>query len=244
MQFANIFFHSIGYFFGLLTVSLAVVKLLNLIRSHLNSSTLAIWCKELTNWKRLWYWERLKTGEGADRGWDGWMASPTEWTWVWASSGCWWWTGKPGMLQSMGLQSQTWLINWTELTASLECRPVIHNLPALWQLGKLCKEPWCQSQDIIQDLFDNSPKKLKFQMNSLLSETLSSPSNVFSSKLSNIEESKIFHFSKNLSVQFSRSVMSDSATPWTAAPGCCSPWGPSPVHHPTPRVYSYSGPLS
>ena len=50
-------------------------------------------------------WKRLKTGrEGDDRGWDGWLASPTWWTWVWTSSSSWWWTGKPGMLQSMGLQ--------------------------------------------------------------------------------------------------------------------------------------------
>ena len=45
-----------------------------------NSSTLATWCKELTHWKRAWCWERLKAGgEGDDRGWDGWMASPTPW---------------------------------------------------------------------------------------------------------------------------------------------------------------------
>ena len=70
-----------------------------------NSSTLAIWCKELTHWKRPWFWERLKAGgEGDNRGWDGWMASPIWWTWVWVSSRSWWWTGKPGMLQSMGLQ--------------------------------------------------------------------------------------------------------------------------------------------
>ena len=49
--------------------------------------------------KRPWCWERLKAGgEGDDREWDGWMASPTWWTWIWASSGSWWWTGKPGML--------------------------------------------------------------------------------------------------------------------------------------------------
>ena len=65
----------------------------------------APWCKELTHWKRPWCWERLKAGgKGDDRGWDGWMASPTQWTWVWVSSGSWWWTGKPGMLQSMGSQ--------------------------------------------------------------------------------------------------------------------------------------------
>ena len=70
-----------------------------------SSDTLATWCEELTHWKRPRFWERLKTGgEGDDRGWDGWMASPARWTWVWASSRSWWWTGKPGVLQSMGLQ--------------------------------------------------------------------------------------------------------------------------------------------
>ena len=54
-----------------------------------SSNTVAIWCKELTHWKRPWCWERLKVGEGDDRGRDGWMASPTQWTWVWASSGRW-----------------------------------------------------------------------------------------------------------------------------------------------------------
>ena len=49
------------------------------------------------------------------RGWDGWMASSTQWTWVWVNSGSWWLTGKPGVLQSMGSQSQTQLSNWTEL---------------------------------------------------------------------------------------------------------------------------------
>ena len=62
-------------------------------------------CEELTHWKRPWCWERSKAGgEGDDRGWDGWMASPIQWTWVWVSSRSWWWTGKPGVLQSMGLQ--------------------------------------------------------------------------------------------------------------------------------------------
>ena len=64
-----------------------------------NANTLATWCKELTHLKRPWCWERLKAGgEGDDRGWDGWMASLTQWTWVWVSSGSWWWTGKPGVL--------------------------------------------------------------------------------------------------------------------------------------------------
>ena len=64
-----------------------------------------IQCKELTHWKRPCCWERLRVeGKGGDRGWDGWMASPTQWTWIWANSGRQWRTGKPGVLQSMGLQ--------------------------------------------------------------------------------------------------------------------------------------------
>ena len=80
-----------------------------------NANTLATWFEELTHLKRLWCWERLKAGgEGGDRGWDGWMASPTRWTWVWVNPGSWWWTGRPGMLQSMGSQSPTRLSDWTE----------------------------------------------------------------------------------------------------------------------------------
>ena len=59
----------------------------------------------LTHWKRLWCWEGLGAGgEGDDRGWDVWMASPTWWTWVWVNSGSWWWTGRPGVLHFMGSQ--------------------------------------------------------------------------------------------------------------------------------------------
>ena len=70
-----------------------------------SSSPLATWCEELTHLKRPWCWERLKAGgEGDDKGWDDWMASPTQWTWIWVSSRSWWRTRKPGMLQSMGSQ--------------------------------------------------------------------------------------------------------------------------------------------
>ena len=70
-----------------------------------NSNTLATRCKELTHLRRPWCWERLKAGgEEDDRGWDGWMAWPTQWTWVWVGSGSWWWTGRPGVLWFMGLQ--------------------------------------------------------------------------------------------------------------------------------------------
>ena len=77
------------------------------------TDTLAIWCKP-------WCWERLKArGEGDDRVWDGWIGSLTQWTWVWVTSGSWWWTENLGMLQSMGLQrvGHDWVteLNWTEL---------------------------------------------------------------------------------------------------------------------------------
>ena len=84
-----------------------------------NSNTLATSCEELTHWKRPWCWEGLGAGgEGDDRGWDGWMASPTRWTWVWVNSRSWWWTGKPGVLWFMGSQrvGHNWVteLNWTE----------------------------------------------------------------------------------------------------------------------------------
>ena len=68
---------------------------------------------------KLWCWEGLGArGEGDDRGWDGWMASPTWWTWVWVNSGSWWWIGRPGVLQFMGSQraGHDWVteLNWTE----------------------------------------------------------------------------------------------------------------------------------
>ena len=59
-----------------------------------SSNTLATWCGELTHWKRPWCWERLKAGVEGDRGWDGWMTSLTYWTWVWTTSGNWWWVRK------------------------------------------------------------------------------------------------------------------------------------------------------
>ena len=70
-----------------------------------NSNMLATWCEELTHWKRPWCWERLRAGgEVDDRGWDGWMASPNQWTWVWVNSRSWWWTGRPSVLRFMGSQ--------------------------------------------------------------------------------------------------------------------------------------------
>ena len=82
-----------------------------------NSNTLAIWCEELTHLRKPWCWERWRAGrEGDDRGWDGWMVSLTWCTWVWVDSGSWWWTGRSGMLQSMGSQrvGHDWAteLNW------------------------------------------------------------------------------------------------------------------------------------
>ena len=88
------------------------------------SNTLATSCEELTHWKRPWCWEGLGAGgEGDDRGWDGWMATPIRRTWVWLSSGSWWWTGKPGVLRFMGSQrvGHDWVteLNWNILGKSL-----------------------------------------------------------------------------------------------------------------------------
>ena len=87
-----------------------------------NSKTLATSCEELTHWKRPWCWEGLGSGgEGDDRGWDGWVASLTWWTWVWVNSGSWWWTWvwvNSGVLRFMGLLRvrHDWAteLNWTE----------------------------------------------------------------------------------------------------------------------------------
>ena len=82
-----------------------------------NSSTLATWCKELTHLKRPWCWEGLGAGGGGDdRGWDGWMASLTWWTWVWVNSGSWWWAGRPGAaIHRVAESDTTERLNWTEL---------------------------------------------------------------------------------------------------------------------------------
>ena len=83
--------------------------------------------------KRSWGWERLKVGgEGDDREWDGWMTSLTQWTWVWVSSGSWWWMGKPGVLQSM--KSQRVGHNW--VTEPTDWWTVLLLLVASWSIWK------------------------------------------------------------------------------------------------------------
>ena len=100
-----------------------------------NSDTLANWCEEVTQWKRSWFWVRLKAvGEGDDRGGDGWMASLPGWTWVWVGSRSWWWTGKPGVVQSMGLQrvGHNWL-NWTDRLSLKKKKISWSMIFGLWQ---------------------------------------------------------------------------------------------------------------
>ena len=89
-------------------------------RTEAEAETPILWPPDVKSWligKGLWCWESLKAGgEGDDRGWNDWMASPTQWTWVWVNSGSWWWTGKPGVLRFMGLQrvGHDWAteLNW------------------------------------------------------------------------------------------------------------------------------------
>ena len=104
-----------------------------------SSNTLTTWCEELAHWKRPWYWERSKAGgEGGDRGWDGWMASPTQWTWVWASSRSWWRIGKPGVLQFMGLQRvrHDWAteLNW------IHNKIIFKTFYSVLQINKQCDD--------------------------------------------------------------------------------------------------------
>ena len=93
--------------------------------------------------KRLWCWEGLGAGgEGDNRGWDGWMASPTRWMWIWVNSGSWWWTGRPGVLQFMGLQRvwHDWAteLNWAELMKDLYLLTLLHTSLKFW----LRRECW------------------------------------------------------------------------------------------------------
>ena len=103
--------------------------------------TLATCFEELTHLKRPWCWETLRAGgEGDNRGWDDWMASPTQWIWVCVGSRCWWWIARPGVLQFMGLQrvGYDWAteLNWTELMKRCRkpCPKVAECHPNSWGL--------------------------------------------------------------------------------------------------------------
>ena len=110
-------------------------------RTDVQAETPILWPPDAKSWllKRPWCWETLKAGgEGDDREWDGWVASPTQWTWVWVTSGNWWWTRMDrelGWRAAMHgvTKSQTWLSNWTELNwvcISQSCTPYpVHFYP-------------------------------------------------------------------------------------------------------------------
>ena len=86
-------------------------------RNDVEAETPILWPPDMKSWLIWKDWERLKVGgEGDDRGWDGWTASPSQWTWVWVNSRNWWWTGRPGVLWFMGSQrvGHNWVteVNW------------------------------------------------------------------------------------------------------------------------------------
>ena len=106
-----------------------------------NSNTLATWCEELTHLKRPWCWERLKAGgEGDNRGWDGWMASLTKWTWVWVNSGSWWGQGGLAFCGPWGCKEldTTKRLNSTELNWD---NPGLSHFKIL---DHICKDPHSQ----------------------------------------------------------------------------------------------------
>ena len=88
-----------------------------------------LWPPDAKSWLFPWCWERLMGGEGDNRGWDGGMVPATQWNWIWAGSRRWWWTGKPGVLQSMGSQSVRH-DRWAEQQQQAE------------DLGKLHQDSW------------------------------------------------------------------------------------------------------
>ena len=108
-------------------------------RTDAKAETPVLWPPHVKSWLigKDWCWEGLGAGgEGDDRGWDGWMASPTWWTWVWVNSGSWWWTGRPGVLQFMGSQRvrHDWgtELNWINIFIQIliRCEYFQRNQPA------------------------------------------------------------------------------------------------------------------
>ena len=93
--------------------------------------------------------ERLKVGEGDNKAWDGWMALPTQWTWVWVNSRSWWWSGRPGVLQSMGPQRVRH--EWTDWQKTqhvrVHCVCIITTVsPKKWLLQASQKILFCHMQ--------------------------------------------------------------------------------------------------
>ena len=111
--------------------------------TDVEAETLILWPPHAESWL-IWKdsnaGKKLRAGGGGDnRGWDGWMASPTRWTWVWVDSGSWWWTGRPGVPQFMGSQrvGHNWAteLNWTEQKRLEDCEI---NIYSFFKTFKLC----------------------------------------------------------------------------------------------------------
>ena len=107
-------------------------------RNNAKAKTPILWPPHAKSWLigEDWCWEGLGAGgEGDNRGWDGWMASPTRWTWVWVNCGRWWWTGRPGVLRFMGSQrvghARVTELNWTELLMRPQLCLILY-LATLW----------------------------------------------------------------------------------------------------------------
>ena len=112
-----------------------------------NSNILATWYEVLTHFKIPWCWERLKAwGEGDNRGWDCWMASLTQWTWIWVNSRSWWWTGRPGVLQSMGSQrvGHVWAteLNWSNLARKHTAAKTYHSQINIFIICNTVRVEW------------------------------------------------------------------------------------------------------
>ena len=117
---------------------------LEVLMLKLKLHTLATSCEKLTRWKRPWCWEGLGAGRKGDhRGWDGWMASRTWWTWVWVNSGSWWWTGRPGVLRFTGSQrvGHDWAteLNWTDIVFKFKVH--FFTVSHFWQ-STACFHTW------------------------------------------------------------------------------------------------------
>ena len=135
-----------------------------------SSNTLATWFEELTHLKRPWCWEKLKVGgEGDDRGWDGWMASLTQWTWVWANSRWQWRTGKPDVLQSMGSQGWRWLNYWMTTIEWLKVKGGISRKRGSHESSQICKSFFkslanCENRARLQGIPGESMSNLPSQV--------------------------------------------------------------------------------
>ena len=115
MKLSNHYSHTIwNFFFNFWGIVLSIISSLVMFQVYIDIFMFR-WAYVM---KRPWCWERLKAGnEGDDRGWDGWMASLAQWTCVWVNSRSWWWTGRPGVLQSMSSERvrHDWAMNWTDV---------------------------------------------------------------------------------------------------------------------------------